>query len=203
MSDRLLPMPIATVSRVYAGANDGLGKEWWEYDSLQIGWGFQDQYEVIRKIGRGKYSEVFEGYDTINKKLVVVKVLKPIKKKKVKRELKILTNLRSGENIIELLDVVRDPQAKTPAFIFEHVANLESKTLYPTFTDNDVRYYIFELLKALDFCHSKGIIHRDVKPLNILIDHSQRKLRLIDWGLAEFYFPKEDLNVRVASRYYK
>ena len=71
------------------------------------------------------------------------------------------------------------------------------------FTDNDVRYYIFELLKALDFCHSRGIIHRDVKPLNILIDHSQRKLRLIDWGLAEFYFPGEDLNVRVASRYYK
>ncbi|GAA5885139.1 hypothetical protein JCM16303_005872 [Sporobolomyces ruberrimus] len=62
---------------------------------------------------------------------------------------------------------------------------------------------MFELLKALEFCHSRGIIHRDVKPLNILIDHSQRKLRLIDWGLAEFYFPNEELNVRVASRYYK
>jgi casein kinase II subunit alpha len=34
--------------------------------------------------------------------------------------------------------------------------------LYPKFTDNDVRYYMYELLKALDFCHSKGIIHRDV-----------------------------------------
>ncbi|GAA5852816.1 hypothetical protein JCM5353_007629, partial [Sporobolomyces roseus] len=71
------------------------------------------------------------------------------------------------------------------------------------FTDGDVRYYIYELLKALDFCHSRGIIHRDVKPLNILIDHSQRKLRLIDWGLAEFYHPGQELNVRVASRYYK
>jgi serine/threonine protein kinase len=40
-------------------------------------------------------------------------------------------------------------------------------------------------LQALDFCHSKGIMHRDVKPHNIMIDHSQRKLRLIDWGLAE------------------
>lgn len=39
--------------------------------------------------------------------------------------------------------------------------------------------------QALDFCHSKGIMHRDVKPHNIMIDHSQRKLRLIDWGLAE------------------
>jgi casein kinase II subunit alpha len=41
------------------------------------------------------------------------------------------------------------------------------------------------LSQALDFCHSKGIMHRDVKPHNIMIDHSQRKLRLIDWGLAE------------------
>ncbi|GAA5833845.1 hypothetical protein JCM3766R1_002450 [Sporobolomyces carnicolor] len=203
MEDAPLMLPIATESRVYANANAQLGQEWYEYDSLEIGWGEQDQYEVIRKVGRGKYSEVFEGYDTVNRKLIVIKVLKPIKKKKVKRELKILRNLRGGDNIIELLDVVRDPRSKTPAIIFEHVANLDSKLLYPFFTDNDVRYYMFELLKALDFCHSRGIIHRDVKPLNILIDHSQRKLRLIDWGLAEFYHPREELNVRVASRYYK
>ncbi|GAA5897019.1 casein kinase II subunit alpha/alpha' [Sporobolomyces salmoneus] len=203
MGDTSFYRPIATISRVYANANEELGKSWYDYDGLSISWGFQDQYELIRKLGRGKYSEVFEGYDTEARGLVVVKVLKPIKKRKVKRELKVLRNLRGGENIIELLDTVRDPQSKTPAIIFEHVANIDSKTLYPTFTDNDVRYYTYELLKALDFCHSRGIIHRDVKPLNILIDHSQRKLRLIDWGLAEFYHPKEELNVRVASRYYK
>lgn len=45
-------------------------------------------------------------------KLIVIKVLKPIKKKKVKRELKVLSNLRGGPNIIELLDVVRDPQVR-------------------------------------------------------------------------------------------
>ncbi|GAA5927084.1 hypothetical protein JCM1841_001911 [Sporobolomyces salmonicolor] len=194
---------VATTSRVYADVNAKLGPEWWDYDQLVVRWGTQDQYEITRKLGRGKYSEVFEGIDLVNSKLVVIKVLKPIKKKKVKRELKVLMNLRGGENIIELLDVVRDPQAKTPAIIFEHVQNLDSKILYPYFTDGDVRYYIYELLKALDFCHSKGIIHRDVKPLNILIDHSERKLRLIDWGLAEFYHAGTELNVRVASRYYK
>ena len=62
--------------------------------------------------------------------------------------------------------------------MFEHVDNLDSKLLDPQFTDGDVRYYVFELLKALDFCHSQGIIHRDVKPLNILIDHNHRKVRL-------------------------
>merc|ERR1711915_748666 len=38
---------------------------------------------------------------------------------------------------------------------------------------------------------------------NIMIDHENRKLRLIDWGLAEFYHPDTNVNVRVASRYYK
>lgn len=70
-------------------------------------------------------------------------------------------------------------------------------------TDHDIRYYIFELLKALDYCHSNGIMHRDVKPHNVMIDHSKRKLRLIDWGLAEFYHPEQEYNVRVASRYFK
>ena len=39
------------------------------------------------------------------------------------------------------------------------------------------------------FYFSMGIMHRDVKPHNVMIDHENRKLRLIDWGLAEFYHP--------------
>ncbi|BGP10333.1 hypothetical protein JCM10049v2_006216 [Rhodotorula toruloides] len=202
MNEPVNPNP-PSVARVYTKACETLGPSWWDYDSLQLRFGYQDQYEITRRLGRGKYSEVFEGVDVVHHKLIVIKVLKPIKKKKVKRELKVLSNLRGGPNIIELLDVVRDPQSKTPSIITEHVDNLDSRQLYPKLTDGDVRYYMYELLKALDFCHSKGIIHRDVKPLNILIDHSQRKLRLIDWGLAEFYHPGVELNVRVASRYYK
>ena len=45
----------------------------------------QDNYEVIRKIGRGKYSEVFEGYNVASNSRCVIKILKPVKKKKIKR----------------------------------------------------------------------------------------------------------------------
>jgi serine/threonine protein kinase len=45
----------------------------------------QDNYEVVRKIGRGKYSEVFEGYNVTNNSRCVIKILKPVKKKKIKR----------------------------------------------------------------------------------------------------------------------
>ncbi|KPP70496.1 hypothetical protein Z043_110672 [Scleropages formosus] len=62
---------------------------------------------------------------------------------------------------------------------------------------------MYEILRALDYCHSMGIMHRDVKPHNVMIDHEHRKLRLIDWGLAEFYHPSQEYNVRVASRYFK
>jgi casein kinase II subunit alpha len=89
---------------------------------------------VIRKIGRGKYSEVFDGISVVNqrkvelfiyiyrgianqKNKVVIKVLKPVKKRKIKREIKILEILKGGKNIVELLDVVKDPASKTPSLV--------------------------------------------------------------------------------------
>uniref|UniRef100_A0A2P2L223 Casein kinase II subunit alpha n=2 Tax=Rhizophora mucronata TaxID=61149 RepID=A0A2P2L223_RHIMU len=190
-------------ARVYPDINVVRPKDYWDYESLTVQWGEQDDYEVVRKVGRGKYSEVFEGVHCTNNEKCIIKILKPVKKKKIRREIKILQNLCGGPNIVKLLDIVRDQQSKTPSLIFEYVNNTDFKVLYPTLSDYDIRYYIYELLKALDYCHSQGIMHRDVKPHNVMIDHEQRKLRLIDWGLAEFYHPGKEYNVRVASRYFK
>jgi len=149
-----------SVARVYADVNVSRPQSYWDYESLQVNWKSPDKYCVVRKIGRGKYSDVFDGFNTENDSRVVVKILKPVKKKKIRREIKILQNLCGGPNIVKLLDVVRDPTSKTPSLIFEHVDNTDFKVLYPTLKDWDIRYYIFEVLKALDFCHSNGIMHR-------------------------------------------
>ena len=53
---------------------------------------------------------MFEGINVVNYQKCVIKVLKPVKKKKIKREIKILQNLAGGPNIVALLDVVRDNQ---------------------------------------------------------------------------------------------
>ncbi|KAH9712253.1 Casein kinase II subunit alpha-1 [Citrus sinensis] len=198
-----IPLPAMSKARVYTDVNVLRPKEYWDYESLTVQWGDQDDYEVVRKVGRGKYSEVFEGINVNTNERCIIKILKPVKKKKIKREIKILQNLCGGPNVVKLLDIVRDQHSKTPSLIFEYVNSTDFKVLYPTLTDYDIRYYIYELLKALDYCHSQGIMHRDVKPHNVMIDHELRKLRLIDWGLAEFYHPGKEYNVRVASRYFK
>ncbi|WZZ68932.1 hypothetical protein YC2023_080302 [Brassica napus] len=154
-------------AHVYTDVNVIRPKEYWDYESVNVEWGevvwfsSQNDYEVVRK---GKYSEVFEGINMNSNEKCIIKILKLVKKRKIRREIKILQNLCGGPNIVKLLDV---------------------------------------LLKALDYCHSQGIMHRDVKPHNITIDHELRKLRLIDWSLAEFYHPGKEYNVRVVSRYFK
>lgn len=192
-----------TLPRTYADVNAKRGPEYWDYENITLKWNVPDSYEIVRKIGRGKFSEVFEGVNLASKEKCVIKILKPVKKKKIKREIKILQNLKGGPNIIQLLDIVKDPQSRTPSLVFEHVNNTDFKTLYPKLSVLDIKFYIYELLKAMNFCHSQGIMHRDIKPHNVMIDHERRILRLIDWGLAEFYHPEQEYSVRVATRYYK
>ncbi|XP_017772365.1 PREDICTED: casein kinase II subunit alpha-like [Nicrophorus vespilloides] len=195
-------VPVISKARVYADVLADRGPEFWNYENFNPEWHDADDYEIIQKVGRGKYSEVFEALQTSSDQRVIIKILKPVKMRKIKREIKILQELRGGVNIIRLLGVININMNNT-ALIFEQVKQADFKHLYFNLSEFDTRYYLYELLKALNYCHSKGIMHRDVKPHNIMVDNSMRRLRLIDWGLAEFYRPGQEFNVRVASRYFK
>ena len=213
-------MSVTSIARVYADVNSKKPRDYWDYENFEIQWGYADTNgsfladtcqgtrrirDPVKKLGRGKYSEVFEGVKTDTNENIVIKILKPVKKKKIKREIKILSILAGGINVIRLYGCIRDPDSKVPSLIFEHVNANDFKVLYPVLGDYEIRYYLYELLKvrsfcfllflcclrmqAIDYCHSCGIMHRDVKPHNVMIDHSRKELRLIDWGLAEFYHP--------------
>lgn len=198
-------MPLSSTAWVYANSNANSLKprQYWHYESYEPIWASLSDYQLVQKIGRGKYSEVFDAINVTTGGECVIKILKPVKRKKIKREILVLENLRFGTNIIMLLASVKDPVSRTPALIFERVNNTDFQILIQTLTAADFRFYLHELLNALDYCHSYGIMHRDVKPSNIMFDLESRQLRLIDWGLAEFYHPGQEYNVRVATRYYK
>ncbi|CDW71309.1 casein kinase ii subunit [Stylonychia lemnae] len=173
------------------------------YQTLDINWGDQEDYQVVHKLGRGKYSEVYEGVNLRNNQKCVVKILKPVRTEKIFREIKILQTLFGGPNIVKLYDVVKDSVSNTPSLIYEFIPNIESKILFQRLSDMDVRFYLYKLCEALEYSHKHGIMHRDLKPLNIVINHDKKELRLIDWGLADYYKEGQEYNVRVASRYYK
>jgi serine/threonine protein kinase len=79
---------------------------------------FEQPWFVIRAL---------QGVCVANNQKCIIKILKPVKKKKIRREIKILQNLSNGPNIIKLLDVVRDPESKTPSLVFEYVNNTVSR----------------------------------------------------------------------------
>lgn len=127
-----------------------------DYDNFTPETGVIDDYAITQKLGRGKYSEVFEAIYEPKKATVVLKVLKPVKRKKIKREIKILQLLKEGINIIKLLAVLCNEPLQITALVFERIYNEDFKHIYLQLTEPDIRFYVHELLKALDFCHSKG-----------------------------------------------
>ncbi len=112
-------------------------------------------------------SQVFEGIDTANNDVCVIKVLKPVAKTKVKREIKVLRNLSGGPNVVGLIDVVRDralpgffsvcstesvgpASGKYHSLIMEYVENVDWKVLIGRLVEADIKLYMFQMLKVRD-----------------------------------------------------
>ena len=95
----------------------------------------------------------------------------------------------------------------TPTLVFEYVRHEDFRTFYPELTETAIKILILKILKGLDHSHSRGIIHRDIKPGNVLMNlrgpDGLPTVKIVDWGLADFYYPGKKFNTRVASRYFK
>lgn len=190
-----------TTSKNNPSYNLEQGASYYDYNNYTISLGNIAGYKISGRLGRGKYSEVFEG-KSIKGEKIVIKVLKPIKITKINREVLILKHL-SHKNIIPLKDVVFDYDSETYSLIFDYIRHQDTGALFEKLNLSNIRFYCRQILEGLQYAHSRGIFHRDLKPQNMIVDSYTKQLKILDWGLAEFYLPECEYSVRVASKYYK
>jgi casein kinase II subunit alpha len=160
------------------------------------------RYSLCQWVGSGRYSDVFISLQD-GKRRCAIKLLKPVDADRVRRELKIIAILDGHPNVLQLWEVVMDPNSGIPALVTAAVPNAPWRVLFSQFTLSDIRVYIYRVLAALAHTHRHGVMHRDVKPLNILCENPRKEVVLADWGLAEFYHPLRKYSPFVCTKYYK
>jgi casein kinase II subunit alpha len=191
------------ISRIYTNVNLQMGPRHWKSRGWNPHFGDISRYKITERLGDGRYSDVFLALrdDT---EVCAVKLLKPVNTDRVRRELKILTEVQGHECVLKLIDIVIDGKVGIPAMITEAIeGNVPWRELFATMSLEDSRFYLYRVLQALAHTHRLGVMHRDVKPLNILCADPKRIVKLADWGLAEFYHPLRRYSVHVGTRYYK
>lgn len=164
-----------------------------------------DNYRSLNRVGKGKFSVVYRGIHRRSREPVALKYLiMPVDQSRVYREIKVMSQLIGGPNIIQLLDYVHEPTTNVSVLVMNYVSQgMSYKDLFRNFSDWDIRFYMYEVFKALDFAHSHGIVHRDLKPLNIVYDPEKYHLDVCDWGTAEFYKPGERMKTKLGTKQYK
>lgn len=190
------------ISRVHANVNLKRGPSHYQFKKWNPTFGQIERYKLVKLIGSGRYSEVFLAIQDDSTDCAV-KVLKPVNNDRVRRELKILKEVQGQVNILKLLDIVIDRRNGIPSMVTCYVKNVAWRDLFCSFDIDDIRFYVYRLLQALSHTHKNGVMHRDVKPLNILCKNPRENLVLADWGLAEFYHPLQKYSTHVCTKYYK
>uniref|UniRef100_A0A1Q3EVB8 cyclin-dependent kinase n=2 Tax=Culex tarsalis TaxID=7177 RepID=A0A1Q3EVB8_CULTA len=165
-------------------------------------------FQRIEKIGEGTYGVVYKAKDINTQKYVALKRIRLDSETEgvpstAIREISLLKDLQH-HSVVELFDVaIMDSSIY---MIFEYL-DMDLKKLLdkhkPSFTPKLVKSYMHQLLDAIAFCHMHRILHRDLKPQNLLVDRDGH-LKLADFGLARsFNFPMRTYTHEVVTLWYR
>ncbi|KAH0655028.1 hypothetical protein KY285_029910 [Solanum tuberosum] len=165
-----------------------------------IGWlpRTPDTFEKIHKIGQGSYSNVYKARDCLLNKIVVLKTvcadnLDPSSFKFMAREIVLLRRLGDHPNVIKLEGVVPSKMACSLVFdCMEYDLKGIQEQKGVKLSEPEIKCYMNQLLKGLDHCHSRGILHRDVKTSNMLVN-KDGILKIADFGLSTFFDPEQSI----------
>ncbi|VDK17566.1 unnamed protein product [Anisakis simplex] len=166
-------------------------------------------YGIIRPIGEGSFGVVMMARKLETGETVAIKRI-PLKSDRrseieVIREMFALRNT-DHENVVKLLDIISG--GDTISLVMEYVESnlkLVIEDVRRPLNDSVVKFYLFQLLCGVAYLHSIGIMHRDLKPQNVMIS-AEGKLKITDFGQACLYFandPNRTYEHQVASRWYR
>ncbi|GAA5914462.1 hypothetical protein JCM6882_003026 [Rhodosporidiobolus microsporus] len=168
----------------------------------------QAKYTKDKKVGEGTYAVVYLGKEATTGRKVAIKKIKVGQFKdgldmSAIREVKFLRELRHP-NVIELLDVFSSKQNLNLVLEFlttDLEAVIRDKAL--VFQQGDIKSWMLMTMKGLDFCHRNWVLHRDMKPNNLLIA-ADGTLKLADFGLAREYADEgAKMTCQVVTRWYR
>ncbi|XP_021908996.1 probable serine/threonine-protein kinase At1g54610 [Carica papaya] len=168
-------------------------------------------FEKLDKIGQGTYSNVYKARDLITGKIVALKkvrfdTLEPESVKFMAREILILRKL-DHPNVIKLEGLVTSRMSCSLYLVFEYMEHDLAGLVASQgvkFSEPQVKCYMKQLLSGLEHCHNRGVLHRDIKGSNLLIDNDGI-LKIADFGLATFYdtHHKQPMTSRVVTLWYR
>lgn len=167
-----------------------------------------DRYQKIEKLGEGTYGIVYKAQNKITGDVVALKRIRLDSEEEgmpctAIREISLLKELRHT-NILRLYDVIHTEKKLT--LVFEYMDSDLKKyldTLNDLIEPETVRHLTHQLFNAIQFCHLHKILHRDIKPQNLLINR-KLELRLGDFGLARTYgVPVSGYSTEVVTLWYR
>lgn len=170
---------------------------------LQPGDLFENQYVIERELGQGAFAVVYLAREQELGRHVAIKVLKEGRSDdRFFREAKLLGELRSPHTVT-MIDVGRSGPEQRPFMVFEYVPGetLEERLArVGAMPGGRVAHIIRQVLASLAEAHERGIVHRDVKPANIMmtdVDGDQDFVKVLDFGVAKPLEEVRDVSVEL------